>query len=165
MTDVSDLVGAYKREVSALGDFDAAFPNATDAAITGLLMDAFGEAQLDGFFQTMTLDVDLEAVTPDLSAAGAALVVLYAGIKTLRNQILTAGAESRYKAGPVEYLTKQNSYAQTELLKQLERRRDGLIEQARYGRGTPVYQMDAYSARGLAAIGGFASYETALGGW
>lgn len=164
MTDVSDLVGAFKREVAPLGSFEQDFPTASDGAVIGLLMDAFGEAQLDGFFQTMVLDVDDETVTPDLSAAGAALVVLYAGIKTLRNQILRAGAGSKFKAGPVEYQTTQNMQAQTEMLKQLERRRDALIGQARQG-ATPVYQIDAYSARGLAAVGGFAPHELRTGGW
>jgi hypothetical protein len=165
MTELADLVEAYKREVALPGAFATDFPTITDAAIQAALGDAFAEAQLDGFFGKMELDTEDWVVSPDLSTAGAALVVTYAGIRVLRQRLLAQGAESRYKAGPVEYESRQNSYAQTELLKQLERRKNQIIEQAQRGVGTSVFMLDGYAHRGNAFYGGLFDYEIALPRW
>ena len=165
MTDLADLVEAYKREVSLPGAFATDFPTVTDPAIRGALGDAFAEAQLDGFFGAMEIDTEEWVVTPDLSTAGAALVVVYAGIRVLRQKLLAQGSESVYKAGPVEYSTKQNSYAQTELMKQLERRKNQIIDNAKRGAGTSVFMLDAYAHRGNNFYGGLFDYEVALPRW
>lgn len=161
MTQLADLVEAFKREVSIPGAFATDFPVTTDAMIKASLGDAFAEAQLDGFFSTMTLDGDpYWETTPDLSTAGASLVVIYAGIRLLRQRLLAQGAESVYKAGPVEYQTRQNTYAQTELLKELERRKNQIILNAGNAGGTEVFMLDGYVRRGDAYYGGLYDYET-----
>lgn len=167
MTDVADLAEAFKREVAVPGAFAVAFPSMQQNDIVGSLMDAFSEAQLDGFFHTMELDVDGASIAPDLSNAGGALVVIYAGIRLLRHQIRIAGASATYKAGPVEFSTQNSATASVELLKQLERRRDQLLENARRGTGTSVFQIEGYAARGSAYdyYGGFFPYESALPTW
>lgn len=147
MTELIDLVEAYKREVAVPGTFSEAFPSTTDTAIQGALADAFAEAQLDGFFHSMTIDLDAYEVTPDLSAAGAALVVIYAGIRLARQQIRTLRSTARYKAGPVEYETGQAASALAEDLKYLRARRTEILDKARYGSGTAVFMLDNYVAR------------------
>lgn len=167
MTELSDLVEAYKREVSVPGAFSEEFPTVTDEAIRAALGDAFGEAQIDGFFGKMVLDTDDWSVSPDLSTAGAALVVIYAGLRVLRQQIMRLSVGASYKAGPVEYESRQSAAALTEMLRQLERRKNQIIEQATRSTGTSVFMLDAYASRGATSnfYGGFFAHEMALPRW
>lgn len=141
------------------GTFATAFPSTTNSEIAASLADAFGEAQLDGFFGTAVLDVEEGTVDPDLSTAGAALVVMYAGMRLVRQQL--RNTKTRYKAGPVE--VEQSANALTEELKQLERRRNQLIQNAvRAGRGTgTTFVADMYVARAASYdyYGGFFAWE------
>jgi hypothetical protein len=167
VSDLVDLVEAFKREVAVPGTFASTFPDTSDPDLASALADAFGNARLDGFFGTMTLDVDAGTVEPDLSVAGAALVVIYAGLRMTRTQLRTLPTGTRYKAGPVEYETQQSSAALTEDLKQLERRRQELIAMAvRAGRGAgSTFVIDNYVARSSSFnfYGGFFPWEMAAG--
>lgn len=165
MTDLIDLVEAYKREVSIPGAFATDFPNVTDLQIQAALGDAFGEAQIDGFFGTMSLDTDDWSITPDLSTAGAALVVMYAGMRVLRQRLVTMGGGATYKAGSVEYSTTQAIATQSELLKQLERRKNQILENTRRGVGTSVFMLEGYAHRGNNFYGGMFEHELALPRW
>lgn len=148
MSDLADLVEAYKREVAIPGTFSDVYPKTSDALIAAALADAFAQAQLDGFFGTSVLVVDQGTVTPDLSTAGAALVILYAGIRLTRQQLRTVRTRTTYKAGSVEYTSEQAASAVTEDLKLLEARRRELLALAlRAGRGTSTVVVDAYAAR------------------
>lgn len=166
MSALADLVEAFKREVAVPGAFAATFPSTSDEDLEEALKDAFANARLDGFFSTMELDVATGAVTPDLSVAGAALVILYAGLRMTRTQLRTLNTVVRYQAGPVEYETQQSAALLTEDLKQLERRRQELIAQAlRAGRGTgSTFVIDGYVARASAYnfYGGFFPHEVSF---
>lgn len=160
MSDLSDLVEAYKREAAIPGTFATSFPSTSDDDILGSLMDAFGEAQIDGFFGEAELDLDAGTVTPDLSTAGAHLIVMYAAMRLVRQQLRST--KTKYKAGPVEL--EQSASALTEELRQLERRRNGFIEQAiRLGRAQGVtFVADLYPARSAPygyVYGGFFAWE------
>lgn len=163
MSALADLVEAFKREVAVPGVFSQDFPNTTDEDLEEALKDAFGMARLDGFFGTAMLDLATGEVTPDLSDAGAALLVIYAGLRMTRQQLRLLKTMQSYKAGPTEYETAQSASALTEDLKQLERRRLELIQQAvRAGRGRgSTFVLDAYLARGTAwhFYGGFFPHE------
>lgn len=168
MSELAALVEAYKREATVPGTFDATFPSTTDEDIVGALADAFAEAQLDGFFGSMVLDVELGEVTPDLSVAGAALVVIYAGMRLTRQQLRTLNTRTAYKAGPVEYETERSAGALTEELKQLKTRRDQILANAiRAGRNAgTTFVLDGYVSRaaGYNFYGGFFAYEIAHAG-
>jgi len=153
MTELADLVDAFKREVSPPGSFVADFPLVTDTEVEASLADAFAEAQLDGFFSNYVLDVDSSLVEPDISVAGAALVVIYAGMRLIRQRMTSLGSRKRFVAGPVEYEVQAQATVLTELLKELRERRDRLLR----GAGGPkVFQMDGYATRGLFCVpGGF----------
>lgn len=167
-TDLSDLVEAFKREVTIPGTFETTFPDTDDDAIAAALGDAFAEAQLDGFFGTMSLDVDAGLVDPDLSVAGAALVVMYAGMRMIRQQLRGLNTRTAYKAGPVEYEVEKAATALTEELKQLQARRNQILANAiRMGRGAgTVFMIDAYVTRAYSRnmYGGFYSHEVARSG-
>lgn len=167
MTELNELVESYKREVAPPGGFAAAFPNATDADIIGALADGFSQAQLEGFFSTSVLDLDDNSVTPDLSNAGRSLVVIYAGMRSVRSQLLSVKTSVRYKAGPTEYEVQTSSASLlTEMMRDLRARRDALLELARVAaRGQTTYVYDNYMAR-VAGDAGFYSGElpVAIGG-
>jgi len=165
MTELVDLVEAYKREVSIPGAFATDFPTVTDEQIQGALGDAFGEAQIDGFFGKMTLDTDDWIITPDLSTAGAALVVIYAGIRVLRQQIANQARGTTYKAPGLEYTTTPAASVLAELLKQLNVRRKEIITNTQRGVGTSVFMIDGYAHRGNAFYGGLFQHEIALPRW
>ena len=167
MTDFADLVEAFKREAAPLGQFGALFPSVTDVQIAAALMDAFAEAQLDGFFRGAILDVDNETVTPDLSAAGAALVVIYAGIRNARHRIMeqSSSASATYKAGPVSYQKAAAAGVLKSSYEDLNARRLELIANARRAGGTPIFMIEGYIPRGATHnyYGGFMSWELSGG--
>lgn len=161
MTDFIDLVEAYKREVAVPGTFPTSFPLTSDEHIVGSLADAFAEAQLDGFFRGVTLEVDDGSVDPDLSAAGGALVVIYAGIRLVRQQMISLSTSARYEAGPVKYEKRMSASVLAEILKALELRKSRLIEAATAA--TSVYVLDGYTPGGN--YGGFYVHEAPRPGW
>jgi len=155
MTDLSDLVPALKREIAEPGQYATYFPGVTDAQLVGWLMDAFSQAQLEGYFGTTVLDVDNESVSPDLTPGGQALVVMYAGERILTNRILNMTSAARYQAGPVKYETERAASVMTEVLKQLKARRDRITATAT-GVGGPTggtYVIDQYCDRVAAGWG------------
>jgi hypothetical protein len=175
VTAISTLVPALKRELAVPGTFDTVFPNTTDADLIGSLADGFAEAQLFGFFKDMSLTavdttVPPDAITDDwetsadLSAAGGALVVIYASIRSIRAQLRSLKANQRYKAGPVEFETGQPASVLTEELKFLQKRLDDIIKNAegaaRASAGLATV-FDGYLARNcaMASWSGFYEYE------
>jgi hypothetical protein len=161
MTDLSTLVEGLKREIAVPGEFDTTFPNTADSDLEATLGDAFAECQMDGFFSTMSLDTGTFVVTPDLSAAGGALVIIYGSMRILRSYIRELGTRSLYEAGPVKYETERAASVLKEELVYLKERKASLIAQGKTsGRQTYVY--DGYFARAAtdwSDYGGFYSYE------
>jgi hypothetical protein len=161
VSDLADLVPALKRELAAPGDYATTFPNSTDSELTARLADAFALAQLDGFFADVALDVDELTVDPDLSAAGGALIVLYAAMQVIRSAIRATQASFRAKAGPVEYEVQRSATLLRDELKYLNERMTNLVAQAVLS-SRQTFVMDAYLnhiALDLGSIGGFYAYE------
>lgn len=165
-TQISTLVPAFKRELAVPGAFDTVFPDATTADLVGSLADGFAEAQLFGFFKTTTLTEnagDWDA-SPDLSAAGGALIVIYASIRTIRAQLRNLKTLQRYKAGPVEFETGSAATVLTQELKFLQDRLKDIIRNAegsaRASAGLATV-FDNYLARecAMASWGGFYPHE------
>lgn len=163
MTDLATLVEPLKRELAVPGVFDDVFPDTTDDDLALTLADAFGEAQLQGFFPDMTLS----AVSPssyetsaDLSAAGGALIVLFAGMRVIRSQFRNMTLNARYKAGPVETETSRSAMLLRDEIGFMRARLDALVLQGRRS-GRTVHVLDAYVGRTLAqsTLGGFYGYE------
>jgi len=155
MTDLSDLVPALQREIAEPGLFASSFPGVTNPQLVGYLMDAFGQAQLEGYFGTSVLDADAETITPDLSPGGQAFVVMIAGERILVQRIMNMRQASRYQAGPVKYETENSASVMTEILKQLRLRRDRITAMATGvgGSGNQVYTIDQYCDRVAAGWG------------
>jgi hypothetical protein len=152
--ELVDFVAALKREVQPPGS--DIFADVGSSEWVGYLSDAFWEARLDGFlagYQTdegsVGTDIAIIPVSPelpDLDRRGMALIILYAGVKVLRNRILNMNTQFRAKAGPVEFEQQNSATMLAEMLKQLKATKDRIIE-ALDTDSTDVIMLDAYSTR------------------
>ena len=161
--DVADFVDSLKREVRPPGS--ALYSSVTPEEWIGYLTDAFWEARLDGFLSGFVVEgtgtvaefVPSTPGGPEITAADVALVILYAGIKVLRNQILNMNSTFKAKAGAVEFEQQSSATALAEMLKQLRSTKDRILEAAEENSPTSVMLIDAYSTRlfsGLSYYGG-----------
>lgn len=162
MVDLSEFVPSLRREVTPPGT--DLFPDANDDIFVGYLSDAFWEARLDGFVQKWSCDEDgivepLDGIDDDLPRELVGLLVLYAGIKILRNRIMNLNTAFRAKAGPVNYEVENSANLLTEMLKQLAARRKELLEEVE---ATPTYYHDAYFIRGHSPGAYWGEYLTSL---
>lgn len=165
MTLISVLVPALKRELAVPGTFDDVFPDTSNSDLVGSLADGFAEAQLFGFFKTMTLTpvTDDWEISPDLSGPGSALIVIYSSIRSIRAQIRNLATMQRYKAGPVEYEIQHAATVLKAELDFLTKRLQDILDNAEGSahRGALATVFDNYLARQCAPSywGGFYPYE------
>lgn len=142
MISLSDYVDSLRREITPPGSSE--FATVPDDDLAGYLTDAFWDARLDGFLGTFSADVD-GVVTPDIGREGIALVILYAGIKIIRNKLLSTNTRLTAKAGPVEFTTENSANLLVEMLKELSAVKSRLLLlQLSYG---SVTMIDAFSTR------------------
>lgn len=133
--DLEDFVPSLLREVNPPGT--NVFAAASTTEMTGYLSDAFWEARLDGFLSEYTCDED-GLITPtvglvdgeDIDRESTTLVIIYAGCKVLRNKILNTNTTFRAKAGPVEYETQNSAQMLVQILKDLQKTKDLILEKS-----------------------------------
>lgn len=162
MTALTDLVEPLKRELAVPGVFEDVFPDSDDAALAASLADGFSEAQLHGYFPTLTLGASPDFTTSeDISAAGGALIVMFTGMRIIRAQLRSMLLNERYKAGAAEYEVTRSANLLRDELKYLQSRLDALILNAqRASRGAvSVSVIDNYWARNEQMFGGFYAHE------
>jgi hypothetical protein len=153
---LAEYVPSLRREVEPPGAtlYDWSDPGTW----VGYLTDAFWEARLDGFlkdwyvYEEVANDPEAEVRPlvvggPDLGREGIALMVLYAGIKVLRNRILNTNTSFKAKAGPVEFEQQSSATMLAEMLKQLKSTKDQILEALDESETTAVMLIDAYSTR------------------
>ena len=109
--DLGDLIESLRREVSQPGAEATTFPDSNDDIFFGHLQDGFWETVLDGVVSGYTeadgLVEPIEEGGEDLGRELQQLVVIYAGMRIVRNQLLAMNSVFRAKAGPVEYETQK----------------------------------------------------------
>lgn len=148
--DLSDYVPSLRREVTPPDS--TLFTNVTDEVFTGYLADAFWEARLDGFLTAWVADED-GLVTPvapnttELPREQIAAIIIYAGVRVLRNRILNMNTTFRSKAGPVEYEVQNSAAMLVEMLKQLKAMKDRLLESQEDVGETNTLYLDAVATR------------------
>ena len=141
-------IASLQREVTPLGA--SLFSNVSDDVWVGYLTDAFWEAKLDGFMEGYIEDegeIVHESGGPDLDRRFVALIVLYAGIRVLRNRILNMNTGFRAKAGPVEFEQQNSATMLAEMLKQLRSTKDRVLEELDEWEATKTMVLDALSVR------------------
>lgn len=145
MTDLADLVEPLKREVAVPGTFAALFPDTTDDDLAAALLDAFAQAQLDGFLSNSNATDD-GILSPDLSRGASALVVLYAGIRFLTVDLINRKSHIRYEASGAVFEQDSAASVLVQALKDLRAKKEAITEtakaQARAQIGTTV--VDGY---------------------
>lgn len=146
--DLGDYIPSLKREVTPPGS--DLFSGVDDATWRGYLADAFWESRLDGFLGGFTSDESgLVTATDggdDITRDLVGLVILYAGIKVLRNRIMNLDTSFRTQAGPVEFEVQKSANLLTEMLKQLKEHKDRILDDVNLG-PTETYYFDGYTQR------------------
>lgn len=146
--DLFDYIPSLKREVTPPGS--TLFSDVGDDTWVGYMSDAFWDARLDGFLGGYTCSVDGTITSTsggdDITRDLVGLVVLYAGIKVLRNRIMNLDTSFRAAAGPVEFEVQKSANLLTEMLKQLKDHKDRILDAVNLG-PTETYYFDGYTQR------------------
>lgn len=161
MSPLADLIPSLQRAVAVPGTFEALFPDTAEDDLLATLLDAFAEAQLDGLLAANTA-TDLGVVTPDLTRAETALVVLYASVRILVAEIRSRKTHIRYEAAGAVFEQAQSSTMLVEILReQRDRKATLLIELNRLALTSGFVMYDQYLAK---AVGGPGFSPDWLGG-
>lgn len=158
--DLADLIEPLRREVNTPGS--DSFPTAFEDTYLGYLQDSFWQIKLDGITSFVGYTEDgAGVVTPidpsdeDLSRTLQQLIVLYAGIRMVRNQLLNLQTLFRSKAGPVEYETQQSAQLLKAVLDELKFQRNLVLENLSAFGGSTTYYIDSLAARESSIDSGF----------
>lgn len=128
--DLGDLVELLQAEVDPPGT--NSFPEAVEDDWINQLRGGFWEIVLDGIIGPDDY-IDNEGVIEpskaktDLSRDMQQLVIFYAGIRVVRNKLLTLNTVFRAKAGGVEYETQQAATILKAILDELTRKRNTIL--------------------------------------
>lgn len=122
--DLFDLVEPLRRATSPPGS--NAFPDSTDEEFAGYLEDAFWELRMLDMLTDYTASDGL--VTPitgtvDLPRELQQLLILWASITIVTNELKNAETSFRAKAGPAEFETGRSAQVLRDVLAELQRRR------------------------------------------
>lgn len=161
--ELSEYTDSLRRAITPLGS--TTYSGISDTVLTDYLTDAFWSARLDGFFPGYEADED-GAITPfnpddpEFNRAWISLVVLYAAVSILANQILSTSTKFSAKAGPVEFSQENSATVLNEMLKQLAAAKQRIIDQMLDASNpSSVYLIDAYSTRMLSSASYYGSAE------
>jgi len=145
--DLADYTDVLRREVTQPGS--TLFSDVDDEVFANYLSDSFWEVRLDGFLTYWTeFEQLIDPIDPDdgdITRDRIALIVLYAGIRIVRNRLLDTNTKFKAVAGPVEYEVENSASMLTEMLRQLEHTKERLLE-TNYQTGD-VISIDAFSGR------------------
>jgi hypothetical protein len=159
--DLSDFTDSLQREVQPPGT--VLFAGVSDDTWVGYLADAFWEAKLDGFMGGYECDPDgiitPDGSGPDLTRDQVALVLIYAGIKIIRNRLIGVNSKFHAKAGPVEIEQDYSATLMTEMLKSLNAVKDRLLALKTFT--SDITLIDGFSARSISG----SSYSGYLYDW
>lgn len=149
--DLGDLIESVKRSVSAPGAEETTFPDATDDSWLGYLQDAFWEVRLDGMLAGyVEADGLIEPNgTTELTRDLQQLVVLYASIDIVVNQIRALQTTFRAVAGPVQFEIQRSAQVLKAILDELKHRRDLVLTRLSDIGAVPSYIIDAVVGRDI----------------
>lgn len=164
--DIEDLVPSLRRMVNPPGS--ELFPGATTGTLAGYLSDAFWTAKLDGFFGGYIEEPEgfiapENGTGDDLPRDWQQLIVFYAGMQIVENELRAKNTMFRVQAGPVEYETQNSATLLREHLKALHDRRTYLLEllSSKYNI-SPGY-VDMIAARYNSMVDGLVSFDSGIG--
>lgn len=155
--DLADLVPSLESALTIPGT-TSQYSNATESEWVAKLKNAFWLATLDGVISGYTSDDDgiISPVsgTTTLSGDLQYLVVLYACMDVVRNQLMQMKTVFRAKAGPVEYETQQSAQVLKGLLDAYMKERDLILANLASTNMVSSYYIDTLRARDYAIADG-----------
>lgn len=157
--DLEDLIEDLQSELNTPGAdvYDTVSPTAW----VSYLRNAFWSAHLDGLMEGWTESDGLILKLNDPSAAAMTrdqqqLIIMYAGIQILRNELKNMNTVFRAKAGSVEYETGKSSQVLKGLLEDMTERRNYILQRlADTGVARDMVYIDSYIARQNAINSGY----------
>jgi len=161
--DLADLIDALTTEVNPPGS--DLFPDATEDQWVSNLQNSFWEAKLYGFFDDHTesdgLISPLTVGNADLARDQQQLIVLFAGLRVIRNELKNTNTGFRAKAGPVEFETQNSANLLRDVLRDIRSKVDLILANlsdlssttttyidSLVGRDNSLYYEDTYFYRG-----------------
>ena len=150
---LTDLIPSLEAALSVPGT-TSPYSAATDDEWLAKLKNAFWLAVLDQVISGYEMDEDGTITETDgtttLSSQLQYLIVLYACMDVVRNQLLQMKTVFRAKAGPVEYETQQSAPVLKALLDQFMSQRDRILETLASTSNLSTYYIDAVRSRDYA---------------
>lgn len=151
-TDLANYTDSVRNIIARPGTFTTLFPETTDDGLVQLLQDALAECHLEGAL------IDFEAdqnglVRPLMTSGQAAMVVLYAGIRLLRGELLNRITASKYVAGPVSAETTYATNVLRDIMKALQAQKTEVTNRLSTSSAASAFYMgDSYAANAFAPI-------------
>lgn len=147
--DLNDLIDPLKRSVNPPGA--NLFPTTLDEEWLGRLQDAFWDARLDGLLAGYVVDDD-GLVTPtngsgDLTRDMLQIVVFYAAMNAVYNELRNIKTMFSAKAGPVSYETQNSATVLRDVAQVLKDRKNLILTRLGDIGVTKTYYIDAVIAR------------------
>lgn len=166
--DLNDLILPLTREVNPPGS--NLYPDAVDDDWLGQLQDSFWEAKLYGFFGNFTEADGLVSPitgTTDLERTLQQLIVLFAGIRSIRMKMVNLNTLFRAKAGPVEFETQNSANLLNTIMKQLQDKIDTLLKSLADSilGGTQTYYINSLIGRDYSYLYGYEEWTGSGSGW
>ena len=146
--DLADLIEDLKAELNVPGS--DSYPAATNPEWLNQLRTAFWETVLDGLISGYTEsdgEISPDSGTTPLGRDMQQLIIFYAGIKVVRNQLRDIKTTFRSKAGPVEYEVQQSAQVLKTLLDELTRRRNFILARLSDAYSSSTHYIDMLQER------------------
>lgn len=147
MTDLAQYTDSVRNIIARPGTFTDLFPETTDDHLVGTLVDALAECHLEGTLLDYLADAS-GIVRPQITSGQAALVVLYAGVRLIRAELLNRVTSAKYVAGPVSAETTYATNVLRDIMRALDAQKSRLTADILSGTGTgfAFLMADAYVA-------------------
>lgn len=149
--DLEDLIEDLQSELNTPGA--DVYDTVSTTAWVSYLRNAFWSAHLDGLMEGWTESDGLISKLNDPTADAMSrdqqqLIIMYAGINILRNELKNLNTVFRAKAGSVEYETQKSSQVLKGLLEDMTQRRNYILQRlADTGVARDMVYIDSYIAR------------------
>jgi hypothetical protein len=145
-TDFGDYVDSLRGMLARPGTFAALFPETNDDGLIQLLRDGLAEANMEQLLVGYTSDAN-GIVRPPMAPGAVAMVVLFAGVRLVRSEILNRVTSTKYVAGPVSAEQSYSTNILRDVAKALETQKTTLINLYRSSSaGVDFYMADAFIA-------------------
>jgi hypothetical protein len=145
-TDLGDYVDSVRGMLARPGTFEILFPETTDDGLIQLLRDGLAECNMEQLLVGYVADAN-GMVRPEMPPAAVAMVVLFAGVRLIRAEILNRVTSTKYVAGPVSAEQSYSTNILRDVAKQLEAQKTQLIVLYRSGgAGVDFYMADSFIA-------------------